>query len=313
MSAHWSMTRAVPAAVRGAGQSQSRAGPGRSRPDMETTALPDGQHEALEPAAPQQAFGTADMTPMGRPSLTTRFFMSIVAMAERLNLRHSKVGNPPVYNNATFPWVAEIEREWQLIRAELEPVLARRQDLPNFHDISTDVQTISTDDRWKTFFLAGYGLTSEQNIKRCPETWRIVQKIPGLKTAMFSIFEPGKHLPAHRGPYNGVLRLHLGLIVPGPQDKIAIRVENQVCHWEEGKALVFDDAYEHEAWNHTDKVRVVLFVDFVKPLRFPARLVNWLLLNLAVFTPFIREGLDNHKSWEKRFYAEAEELRNRPR
>jgi beta-hydroxylase len=107
------------------------------------------------------------------------------------------------------------------------------------------------------------------------------------------------------------LRLHLGLIVPeaGP-DKLAIRIEDRICTWAEGEALVFDDAYDHEAWNHTDETRVVLFVDFVKPLRFPANLVNWLLMNLAVFTPFIREGMDNHKQWEKRFYAEAEALRN---
>ena len=52
-------------------------------------------------ASPQQTFGTEGMAAMDRPSRTTRFFMTIVAGAERLNLRHSKVGNPPVYNNAT--------------------------------------------------------------------------------------------------------------------------------------------------------------------------------------------------------------------
>ncbi|MFC7398764.1 aspartyl/asparaginyl beta-hydroxylase domain-containing protein [Chelatococcus sp. GCM10030263] len=259
----------------------------------------------------QQTFGTEGIAPMERPSLVTRILMAVVAWAERLNLKHSKVGNPPVYDNATFPWAAEIEKEWHLIRAELERVLVRQSELPSFQDISTDVKTISQDTGWKTFFLAGYGLKSEKNVAQCPETWRIVQKIPGLKTAMFSIFEPGKHLPAHRGPYNGVLRLHLGLIVPEPRDKLAIRVENQICHWEEGKALIFDDAFNHEAWNHTDKTRVVLFVDFVKPLGFPARFVNWALLNIAIFTPFIREGLDNHNEWEKRFYAEAEAFRNR--
>ncbi|UPG72467.1 aspartyl/asparaginyl beta-hydroxylase domain-containing protein [Roseomonas gilardii subsp. gilardii] len=261
--------------------------------------------------SPQQTFGTDGMAAMERPSRVTRIFMGIVAWAERLNLRHSKVGNPPVYDNATFPWAAEIEREWPAIRKELDRVLLRQEDLPGFHELSADVRTISTDKAWKTFFLTGYGLSSQKNIDLCPETWRIVQKIPGLKTAMFSIFEPGKHLPPHRGPYNGVLRLHLGLIVPeSKDDQLAIRVDKQVCHWQEGKALIFDDAYEHEAWNHTDKTRVVLFVDFVKPLRFPARLVNWLLLNLAPFTPFIREGLENQNAWEKRFYAEAEKLRN---
>jgi aspartyl/asparaginyl beta-hydroxylase (cupin superfamily) len=260
---------------------------------------------------PGQTFGTDGIAPLDRPSLTTRFFMRIVAWAERLNLRYSKVGNPAVYEIATFPWVAEIERAAPAIRAELMRVLERQSELPSFQDISADVQTITRDNRWKAFFLAGYGLKSEQNIRRCPETWAAVQKIPGLKTAMFSIFEPGKHLPAHRGPYNGLLRLHLGLVVPESSDRLAIRVDRTVCHWEEGKALIFDDAYEHEAWNHTDRTRVILFVDFLKPLRFPARLVNWLILNVAVFTPFVREGLDNHKAWEQRFYREAEALRNR--
>ena len=247
---------------------------------------------------------------MDRPSRLTRFFMGLVARAERLNLKYAIHGNPPVYDNATFPWAAEIEKAYPAIRAELGRVLTRKDELPNFHDISTDVKTISTDNGWKTFFLVGFGKPSARNIAQCPKTWEALQKIPGLKTAMFSIFEPGKHLPAHRGPYNGVLRLHLGMIVPAPREKIAIRVDKQVCHWDEGKVLIFDDAYEHEAWNHSDKTRVVLFVDFVKPLRFPASFVNWLLMNLAVFTPFIQEGMENHNAWEKKFYAEAERMRN---
>lgn len=258
-----------------------------------------------------QQFETDGLKALGRPSRTTRAFMRIVAFAERLNLKYSKVGNPAVYENAVFPWATDIEHEWPAIRTELERVLTRKDDLPGFHEISTDVASITQDRDWKTFFLCGYGLRAEKNIAQCPETWRIVNKIPGLMTAMFSILEPGKHVPHHRGPYNGVLRLHVGLIVPGPREKVKIRVGKQICHWSEGKALIFDDAYDHEAWNGSDKTRVVLFVDFIKPLRFPANLVNWLLLNLAVFTPFIRESADNQKAWEKRFYAEAEAFRNR--
>ena len=108
----------------------------------------------------------------------------------------------------------EVEAEWRLIRAELDRILVRKGDLPAFHEISSEVRSISSDQNWKTFFLCGYGIKSEEAIRQCPETWRILQKIPGLKSAMFSIFEPGKHLPPHRGPYNGVLRFHLGLIVP---------------------------------------------------------------------------------------------------
>lgn len=271
---------------------------------------PGAPQDQAENHVATQSFATPGIKPMGRPSVTTRVIMRIVSWVERLNLACAKNGNLPVYDVATFPWAKEIEREWPLIRAELDRVLQRKAELPNFHDISADVATISTDANWKTFFLAGYGHVSAKNTALCPETWRIVQKIPGLQAAMFSIFEPGKHLPAHRGPYNGVLRFHLGLIVPNQPDKIAIRVDRQVCHWQEGKALIFDDAFEHEAWNHSDETRVVLFVDFEKPLRFPANLINALLLRIAIFTPFIKEGADNHNEWEKKFYAEAEAMRN---
>lgn len=161
---------------------------------------------------PHQQFGTAGLKPMERPSLVTRLFMAVVAAVERLNLKCSKVGNPPIYDNAVFPWAKEIEKDWHAIRDELDRVLVRKDDLPGFHELSTDVTTISRDSGWKTFFLCGYGFRSDANIEQCPETWRICRKIPGLITVMFSILEPGKHLPPHRGPYNGVLRLHLGLI-----------------------------------------------------------------------------------------------------
>ena len=260
---------------------------------------------------PIQNFGTAGIKPLTRPSLIIRAFMGVVARVERLNLKYSKVGNPPIYGKAVFPWSREIEREWRLIRGELDRVLTRKDDLPRFHELATDVATISQDHGWKSFMLCGYGFRSDRNIERCPKTWSICQKIPGLITVMFSIFEPGKHLPPHRGPYNGVLRLHLGLIVPQSREQLGIRVEKDTYRWKEGEAVVFDDAYEHEAWNYTPQTRVVLFVDFRKPLRFPANFLNWLLLHLAVFTPFIREGMYNEKVWEKKFYAEAATIRNR--
>ena len=269
------------------------------------------RHQANHEQDPAQKFGTSGIKPMDRPSLVTRFFMSIVAWAEQLNLALSKVGNPSIYDNKVFPWARSIENEWRAIRAELDHVLTRKEELPAFHELASDVETISRDRGWKSFLLAGYGFRSANNIELCPETWRICQNIPGLITVMYSILEPGKHLPPHRGPYNGVLRLHLGLIVPEPREQLGIRVEHDVYRWREGEAVIFDDAYEHEAWNYTPHTRVVLFVDFRKPLRFPANVINWLLLRLAMFTPFIREGMDNQKAWERKFYEEAEALRNR--
>jgi beta-hydroxylase len=73
---------------------------------------------------------------MNRPGLLNRLLMGAVGWAERLNLRYARLGNPPVYDNAAFPWAAEVERDWRSIRAELDSVLIRRDELPGFHEIA---------------------------------------------------------------------------------------------------------------------------------------------------------------------------------
>ena len=99
-------------------------------------------------------------------------------------------------------------------------MLERRDALPNFQDISTDQATITDDDRWKTYFLYGFGFRSDANCARCPETARLVAAVPGMQTAMFSILAPGKHIPEHNGPYKGVIRYHLGIKVPRDADAL---------------------------------------------------------------------------------------------
>lgn len=225
-----------------------------------------------------------------------------IKLVEATNVRFAKHGNPPVYDNATFPWVAGIESQWKIIRAELDQVMERRDDLPSFHDIMEDVKTITTDNLWKTFFLVAYGIESEANSKRCPDTTRLLKNIPGMKTAFFSILAPKKHIPAHKGPYNGVLRYHLGLIVPEPKEMCRIRIEDKITHWNEGESIVFDDTFDHEVWNDTDGFRAVLFVDFVRPVMFPFNLLNEFLINAASFAPIMREAEVKHKKWEKEFY-----------
>jgi len=260
-------------------------------------------------AVPAQAWETEGIGPMQRPGAAARLFMAIVAFAERLNLKYAKLGNPCVYDNEAFPFVAGIEREWRAVRDELDRVLVRKAELPNVQDITVDAAVLSRDADWKIFPLIAYGIRSQPNIDLCPATWRILRGIPGLKTAMFSILEPGKSIPAHRGPYNGVLRLHLGLRIPEPREQLTIRVGTEQRHWQEGRVLIFDDAYEHEVRNASSELRVVLFVDFEKPLRFPANLLNRLMLGIAVFTPFLREGGDNLRRWERRFHADQSQGR----
>ena len=235
---------------------------------------------------------------------------------DRIVARASKLGNPPFFSTRDFPWSSRLEAEWGAIRAELDEVLAYRDALPNFQDISTDQESITDDDRWKTFFLYGFGFRSATNCALCPETARIVESIPGMKTAMFSILSPHKHIPDHSGPYKGIIRYHLALKVPEPREQCRIRVGDEIVTWEEGRSLIFDDTYEHEVWNDTDGERAVLFVDVVRPLRFPMNVVNGLIIWVIAHSPFILDAKRRHLEWEERFasarLARLPELPRRP-
>jgi beta-hydroxylase len=186
--------------------------------------------------------------------------------------------------------------------------------MPSFQDILKEVGAIQSDNNWKTFFLAGIGMDCEQNAQRCPETMRLLGKIPGMTTAFFSILSPGKHIPAHRGAWNGILRFHLGLMVPEPRERVRIRIGNDFYSWREGEALIFDDTFNHEVWNDTDETRVVLFVDVLRPLPFPESAINRLIVGAIALSPFVLDAKRNQKAWETRYRkrGHAHELAGRP-
>ncbi|MEM9137382.1 MAG: aspartyl/asparaginyl beta-hydroxylase domain-containing protein, partial [Cyanobacteria bacterium P01_F01_bin.42] len=174
---------------------------------------------------------------------------------------YSLVGDSEFFTNEQFPWSYKLEENWEVIRAELEQILEYTDALPNFQDIMPRQERITKDDGWKTYFFCAFGFVARKNCDRCPETWKLLKKIPGLKVAFFSILAPGKHIPEHNGKHKGIIRYHLALKVPTPAEKCRIRIGDQTTHWQEGKSLIFDDTFPHEVWNETDGYRVVLFVD----------------------------------------------------
>lgn len=219
---------------------------------------------------------------------------------EKLIEYFSLIGNFNIFDNQQFDWVENLEENWFQIRLELDEILKYKEELPNFQDISPEQYAISQDDRWKTYFLYGYGFKAEQNCARCPETTSIIEQIPGLTTAFFSILSPGKHIPAHRGYYKGVIRCHLGLIIPQPFFKCRIRVGDNIAFWQEGKVLVFDDCYQHEVWNDTEGIRVMLLLDIIRPLPFPLSVINQYLINFIANSSLVKNGIDNQSKWDLR-------------
>jgi beta-hydroxylase len=224
-------------------------------------------------------------------------------LTERFVLRSSLVPTTPFLPTDTFGWISDLEDHWTTIRTELDEVLSYRDDLPNFQDISVDQASITDDDGWKTFFFFGYGFRSEANCARCPKTTELLDDIPGLTTAFFSILSPHKRIGEHRGPWRGVLRYHLALKVPEPKSAAGISVGGETAQWEEGRSLLFDDGYEHHAWNDTEGVRVVLFVDVIRPLKAPADQINRGLIWTIGRSPYIKDARNRHEAWEQRFQS----------
>ncbi|MBD1913130.1 aspartyl/asparaginyl beta-hydroxylase domain-containing protein [Leptolyngbya sp. FACHB-16] len=226
---------------------------------------------------------------------------SVAQKLESMVPAYSKVGDSVFFTNEQFPFSYELEANWKVIREELDQVMLNVDDLPNFHDISPRQVRIAGDNLWKTYFFWAFGFKSKANCDRCPETVKLLKKVPGLKVAFFSILAPGKHIPEHRGKHKGLIRYHLGLKVPEKKEACRIRVADQFAHWEEGKSLIFDDTFYHEVWNDTDEYRAVLFLDIARPLRFPLSLVNGLVNFMIGVSPIVQVARRNHATWEKHF------------
>lgn len=227
----------------------------------------------------------------------------LIFSLDKFIAHQSLVPNDPVLDPGLFPWMADIEADWQLIRDELAAVLKYRHELPLFQEISPDQKRISPDDKWRTFFLYGFGHRSEQNCRLCPETARLLDRIPGIETAFFSILAPGKIVPPHRGITKGLIRCHLGLSIPSKPDLCHMDVGDVRCTWQEGKVLVFDDSYVHAVSNISDEERVVLLFDFPRPLAFPGRIARRLAFWLFHRTAYVQDALRNEACWEQRRYS----------
>lgn len=125
---------------------------------------------------------------------------------------------------------------------------------------------------WKRFYLKWYGANLKSAEQLCPKTVALINQVPNIKGAMFTMLPPGARLVRHRDPYAGSLRYHLGLSTPNSEDCF-ISVDGKKYFWRDGEAVMFDETYIHYAQNKTDQNRIILFVDVKRPVSF--FLVDW--------------------------------------
>lgn len=182
------------------------------------------------------------------------------------------------FEREEFPWLAEIEAGTDEIRDEFLQILQAEKGFtpylvyPEGLPLNQFAELNNSPD-WSAFHLCRNGIVQEENIKQCPKTMALIAQAPQpiqlgrTPSSMFSLLKPKTKIPPHVGVSNVRLITHIPLIIPSD---CGFRVGNQTREWELGKAFVFDDTIEHEAWNNSDKLRVVLIFDIWHPHLNPA-------------------------------------------
>lgn len=173
----------------------------------------------------------------------------------------------PWWDAERFPWVASLEAASAGITAEFTAAGGLTGD--NGVSLASGVAEAGLADRgrWTALYLYCIGKAYSKNIEMCPTTVGALTAIPGLTgtdggMCYFSIMDPGTHVTAHTGYTNAHLRCHLALIAPSGCD---FRVGDEIRQWEQGRVSVFDDSFDHEAWNNADSGRAVLLFDIWHP------------------------------------------------
>jgi aspartyl/asparaginyl beta-hydroxylase (cupin superfamily) len=172
-----------------------------------------------------------------------------------------------------FPWLDAIEAGTDRIRDEFLEVLKSDEGFVPYLTYPLDQPLnqwveLNNSPRWSGYHLIKDGAPVPAGAAKCPETMRLLAGAPQpdqpgrTPVALFSLLKPRTHIPPHNGVSNARLLVHVPLIIP---ESCGFRVGNQTRQWVPGKAWVFDDSVEHEAWNNSDKLRVILIFDIWHP------------------------------------------------
>ncbi len=239
--------------------------------------------------------------------LSIRLGKKLRPRIDRIAAASSLIPDAPLLDEATLGWTAGLRAEWRTIAAEMAAIRSRDAAIPALVDISPDHSGIARGDDWKSFFLWGYGERIAVNCARAPRTAALLERVPDLNTAFFSILAPGAHIPRHRGVTKGLVTWHLGLQTPREAERCRMQVDRETVHWQAGQSFLFDDTYEHEVWNDTGETRVILLVQVRRPMAWPGSIAPDLFLWGVRRSPFVKDAVRNIENWDAAYRAVEED------
>ena len=220
-------------------------------------------------------------------------------------IRTTNPSHTHIFDPDSFASNQILQSNWKKIQAEALNIYSKKDKLRDMNDIGVMGNFSEIDaekGKWKVFVLKWYNKPLENAKRQCPNTVSLLEKCPDVHAAMFSILEPGKYIPPHKGPSTACLRYHLGLKIPRDRKNCYIEVNKEKFHWAEGESLIFDDTYVHSVYNNTDEARIILFVDIERPLSSPMKEINRYLCNSAKFNEFVKGVNDVSEKTKELFH-----------
>lgn len=187
-------------------------------------------------------------------------------------------------------WTRLLRENWRDIQRECDQLLAERDAIPPFNEISPYHRKVAPDAKWRSFFFEAHNYHAPANRERCPRTAAVIDQIPDLVTAFYSVMDPGTVVPRHKGITKALLNVHLGLRIPGGVDQCRIEIGDEVHGWNDGELLIIDDTFPHAVWNNSGSPRALLFMQVLRPMTPSARLLGKLIVELMAHTTYIREA-----------------------
>jgi beta-hydroxylase len=207
-----------------------------------------------------------------------------------------------VFEPRIVPGLDKLKENYPVIRSEAK-VLLESGALQRPPAIDEPGYNTFEKGGWRAYHLKWYAKECRSSaVQACPKTCAILDSIPAIRSAMFTVLPPGARLGRHHDPVASSLRYHLGLLTPN-SEKCALMLDGISYPWVDGEELLFDQTYLHSAFNQTDVTRVILFCDVEKTqLRAPAKrlaeAVNYAMV--AKFTGANDQGKLSWISWAYR-------------
>ena len=173
--------------------------------------------------------------------------------------------------------------------------LYNNKNLINMKDLSEySFNRIDAEENlWKVYVLKWYNTINKKAQLSCPNTCKVIEQCKDIHAAMFSILEPGKIIPPHKGPSTACLRYHLGIQIPKDITNCYIMVNNEKFYWKNGESLIFDDTYVHSVNNNTNEPRIILFIDILRPTNEISTWLTNFILSFNSINHFIKQINDN--------------------